>query len=131
MTLFAFALVLAFLVLSGILWLAFGPPSARYGTLLPRTSEPASRVSDSSADSHTRPAYFIQPHFAVDRSTATRQVDAGVAYTAGSDGYAEHMRMRTDGAHLHLSGMMATGPQCAGSGRIVPAGRTASVGLTA
>lgn len=124
MTLFVFALVLAVLVLSGILWLAFGPPSARYGTLLPRTSEPASGVSDSSADSQTRPAYFIQPQFAVDGSTATRQVDAGVAYTTGTDGYAEHMRTRIDAAHLHLSGMMATGPQCAGGGRPLPGARS-------
>lgn len=123
MTLFVFALVLAFLVLSGILWLAFGPPSARGVTLLPRISEPASGVTDSSVHSHTRPAYFAKPH-PVDATMATRRYDAVLAHTAGSDGYAEHMRTRIDAAHLQLSGMMATGPQCAGSGRPSSAGRT-------
>lgn len=92
--------------------------------LLPRISEPASGVSDSSVHSHDRPVGIALPHL-VDATTASRQFNTVLAHRAGSDGYAEHMRTRIDAAHLHLSGMMATGPQCAGSGRPMTGGRTA------
>jgi hypothetical protein len=114
MTLFVSALVLAFLVLAGIVWLAFGPPSASFGTMQPRTSDPAASlaVTDSAvlnANSHavangaTRPANLLLSAHAPEESR----------YIAGRKGYAEHVRTRIDSSHLNLGGTISTGPHCA------------------
>ena len=117
MTLFVSALVLAFLVLAGIVWLAFGPPSASFGTMQPRTSSPATSlaVADSAvlnATSHafatgaSRPANLLLSAHAPEENQ----------YIAGRKGYAEHVRTRIDSAHLNLGGTISTGPHCAHGG---------------
>ncbi|MEK0426981.1 MAG: hypothetical protein RJB11_3072 [Planctomycetota bacterium] len=117
MTLFVSALVLAFLVLAGIVWLAFGPPSASFGTMQPRTSDPIASiaVTDSAvldASSHT----FADGAPRLANLMLSVHAPEENQYIAGRKGYAEHVRTRIDSSHLNLGGTISSGPHCAHGG---------------
>jgi len=117
MTLFVSALVLAFLVLAGIVWLAFGPPSASFGTMQPRTSDPIASiaVTDSAvldASSHT----FADGAPRLANLMLSVHAPEENQYIAGRKGYAEHVRTRIDSSHLNLGGTISSGPHCVHGG---------------